>query len=176
MNQQLNDKIHAAFEPIKEAVEEKGEYAGALLGVTYGTKREDSDIWFEEAGNLCTWRAASNRNGIFPPSKHPNDPDLELFNSYRTMWIAGDILAAVLMLIPLDGSLMQDRCGNPWACYWLLVEHQMRVETVVKTTMAMTMNAIMQQQAQAALMAQQMAQGKLLQGPFGKSNGGLGRG
>lgn len=176
MNQQLNDKIHAAFEPIKEAVEEKGEYAGAVLAVTYGTKRNESDVWFEEAGNLCAWRAISFRAGMFAPAIDPDVPAHPLFDPYRDLFHAKEIVAAVLTLAP-DGSLIRDQVGNPWACKWLMQQHKMHVETVVKTSMAMTMNQVMQQQAQAALMAQQLTQGKLIDGPFGKGNGGMrGRG
>lgn len=174
MNQELNDKIHAAFEPIKEAVEEKGLYAGALLAVTYGTKRNESDIWFEEAGNLCVWRAISYRCKYFAPSKGPLEPDIKLFDPFREM--ASELVAATLIVAPPGGNFIRDQLGSPWACEWLLEQHRMHVETVVKTSMAMTMNQIMQQQAQAALMAQQLSQGKLLHGPFGSGNGGIGRG
>lgn len=178
MNTQLNDKIHAAFEPIKEAVETKGEYAGAVLAVTYGTTRNESQVWFEEAGNVCAWRALSY-TAYEESVKGPGE--IDAFKPYRIMWMANEIFAAVLLLNPRHTSIdpdtiLRDEIGNSFACEWLTEQHRMHVETVVKTSMAMTMNQMMQQQAQAALMAEQLSKGKLLGGPFGKGNGGIGRG
>ena len=173
MNIQLNDKIHAAFEPIKEAVETRGEYSGAVLAVTYGTTRNESQAWFEEAGNLCVWRALSNR-----PAQYLIDrTDSVLFEPYRQMFIDKEIVAAILRLCGEAGfAIHQSQIGNGKACDWLMEQHKMSIETVVKTQMAMNLNQAMQQAAQAQLMAEQLSKGKLIGGPFGKGNGGMGRG
>jgi len=168
MSQQLVDKIHAAFEPIRDAVEENDEYSGAILAVTYGKTRNESQIWFEEAGNLCVWRAMS---GLDIMDQHH---ETSLLKPYIEMFSEKEIIAGILLLANANGTAYsREYVGNRLANEWLIEQHKMHVETVVKTTMAMTLNSAMQAQAQAALMAQQLAQGKLIQGPFGKGNGGI---
>src|SRR5260221_731750 len=162
MNQQILDKLNEAFEPVGEAAE-RGEFLGALLCTTFGTGN-DSMVWYLQAGNQSAVYACSEychnmlaRSTVL----------VDYFNPFEAMVINKELLAAVFLICHNEGVSMRgsgpDKLSN-----WLIHEHKMRAESLIKTTLAMTLQSQMQQAAQAQLMAQQIAQGKIIRGNGGR--------
>jgi hypothetical protein len=158
--------IKAACEPIGEKVK-SGEIDCAFIGVTFGRAATETGVWYEEFGNQCAVRQLSDEWG--KPIRFSITTDKELIAPFQVMLSDKRLVAAVLLFYA--NAFRFDHCGCLPACDWLIKEHQIRNDQIIRTqfaTITAQNIAIQQQMHRGPLITPDQLKGP--NGPFFRAN------
>jgi len=157
--QEFVKSIKTAADAVGELVK-SGELDCAFVGITFGTSIMETGIWYEEFGNQCAVRQLSKawEGGLeFKRSTTP------FIRPYLEMLSKKELVAAVILYY-VEPDYYFDHCGNKAACDWIIHEHVIRNDQIIRTQFATIT-------AQNIAMQRQMGGGIITPGDLKGPNG-----